>query len=344
MGLFNNILKDEESLFTNETALDFDYLPKIIPYRENEQQYIATCIKPLFQKRNGKNLIITGKPGIGKTAAIRKIFEELEQETDNIIPIYINCWKKDSPHKIALEICNKLNYKFTQNKTTEELLKEITNILNKKESVFCFDEIDKLDDTSLLYTIIEDIYRKTILLITNYKEYLSKLDQRIKSRLTPENLEFKPYTHEETKGILKQRIKQAFVPNIFNQEAVDLITEKTSELEDIRTGLFLLREAGNIAESSAKKTITTEHAKKAIEKVKDFKDIPELTSDEKEILNLIKQNSGKSSKYIYELYDKKDLLSYRNFSRRLERLEKKELITKKEVYNGGRSSIIEFKS
>ena len=93
MGLFNNILKDEESLFTNELALDFDYLPEIIPHRENEQQYIATCIKPLFQERNGKNLIITGKPGIGKTAAIRFIFQELEKETDNIIPIYINCWK-----------------------------------------------------------------------------------------------------------------------------------------------------------------------------------------------------------------------------------------------------------
>ncbi len=205
MGLFNNILKDEESLFKDETALDFDWIPSIIKYRENEQQYIATCIKPLFQERNGKNLIITGQPGIGKTAAIRFIFKELEQETDNIIPIYINCWKKDTSHKIALEICNKLNYKFTQNKTTEELIKEITKILNKKAAVFCFDEVDKLDDSSILYSILEDIYRKTIILVTNYKDWLSKLDQRIKSRLTPELLEFKAYNHKETAGILKQR-------------------------------------------------------------------------------------------------------------------------------------------
>ncbi len=343
MGLFDNILKDEESLFRDEIALDFDFIPDIIKFRENEQQYVATCIKPLFQKRNGKSLIITGKPGIGKTAAVKKIFEELKNETDNIVPIYVNCWKKDSPHKIALEICNTLSYRFTQNKTTEELLKEITNILNKKEAVFCFDEIDKLDDNSILYTLTEDINRKTILLITNYKEFTNKLDQRIKSRLMPENLEFKPYTHKETKEILKQRIEYAFVPNIFDQEAVNIITEKTSELEDIRSGLFLLREAGNIAESKAKKQITTEHANTAINKLKDFKEAPQLSENEKEILNLIKQNSGKSSKTIYELYDKKEQLSYRNFSRKIERLEKKDLISKEEIYDGGRSSIIKVK-
>ncbi len=344
MGLFNDILKGNESLFTDEIALDFDYLPKIIPYRENEQKYIAACIKPLFQNRNGKNLVITGKPGIGKTAAIRHIFEELEQETDSIIPIYINCWKKDTPHKIALEICEKLDYKFTQNKTTEDLIREITRILNKKSAVFCFDEVDKLEDTSVLYTIIEDIYKKTIILITNYKSWTSKLDQRIKSRLMPEMTEFKPYNYDETRGILNQRIEYAFVPGVFDKEAVELIAEKTAELEDIRTGLFLLKESGLIAESEAKKKITMEESRKAIEKIKDFKNEPDsLPKEEKEILGLIKQNLGKSAKSLYDLYFKKDEISYRTFLRKLDSLEKSNLITKKDIYEGGRSTQIELK-
>jgi len=57
MGLFNNMLSNDESLFINSIALDLDFQPKLVPYRENHQGYIAQCIKPLLQQRNGKNLI-----------------------------------------------------------------------------------------------------------------------------------------------------------------------------------------------------------------------------------------------------------------------------------------------
>ena len=343
MGLFNNILKGDESLFTNEIALDFDYIPEIIKFRENEQSYIATCIKPLFNNINGKNLIITGTPGIGKTAAIKKIFEELTNETDNIFPIYINCYKKETPHKIALEICEQLEYRFTHNKTTEDLIKEITKILNKKAVVLCFDEIDKLEDASVLYTILEDINKKSILLITNYKDWIYKLDQRIKSRLMPEILEFKPYNHEETKGIINQRIEYAFVPGVFRKEAAELIAEKTSEHEDIRTGLFLLKESGLIAESQAKKEITLEHAQKAAEKIKNFSEKKDLPREESEILEIIRANLGKTSKELYEIYPQKSATAYRTFSRKLENLEKKGYIARKEAYSKGKTSVIELK-
>ena len=80
MGLFDEMLKGEESLFLDTIALDVDFVPGIIKHREQEQQYIATCIKPLLQKRSGKNLFITGSPGIGKTVAVRHVLQELKKE------------------------------------------------------------------------------------------------------------------------------------------------------------------------------------------------------------------------------------------------------------------------
>ena len=48
MGLFKDMLQSGESLFTNEVALDFEFVPKNIPFRENQQKQIARCIQPLL--------------------------------------------------------------------------------------------------------------------------------------------------------------------------------------------------------------------------------------------------------------------------------------------------------
>ena len=56
MGLFDKTLHADESLFLDTMPLDADFMPPVIKFRENEQQYIADCIKPLFNKRSGKKL------------------------------------------------------------------------------------------------------------------------------------------------------------------------------------------------------------------------------------------------------------------------------------------------
>jgi len=182
MPLFKNMLGSNESLFMNDLALDFSYQPKVLLYREPQQRHMAECIKPLFQKRNGKNLFIYGIPGIGKTLACRHVVDELEETTDEIIPIYINCWSKNTSFKVFLELCSLLDYRMTQNKGGDELFEVIKGMLNKKSVVFVFDEIDKADDFDFLYSILEGIYRKSIFLITNYREWLVNIEERVRSR------------------------------------------------------------------------------------------------------------------------------------------------------------------
>lgn len=353
MDLFENKLKDSESLFLDEIALDTEYIPKILKFRENEQKYIATCINPLLQERNGRNLVITGAPGIGKSAATRWVLRELEEKysSDEIQPLFINCWKKDTAYKIALEICEQIGYKFVQNRNTDELLKEITKILNKTTAVIVLDEADKLDKEShsLIYSLLEDIYKKSIILITNEKQWLIELDQRIKSRLTPDLLEFKPYNLKEIDGILKQRIDHAFVPDVFDKNALDIITNKTYESSDIRVGLFLLRESGNNAESEASKRVLEKHAESAVQKLKEFKiqDSSNIEGEEKQILEIIKNNSGKTIAELFEIYEKQGgEKTYRTFSRKLVDLEKGKMVSLKMIKKGkgGKSTFVEYGS
>ena len=346
MTFFDN-LGDWESIFKNEDALDLDWVPKLMPFREQQQFHIANCINPLLQGRNGRNLFIYGAPGVGKTSATRWVLRDLEETSENIYIIYLNCWQKNTSYKIIVEICYQLGYRFTQNKNTEELFDIIKNMVNKKAAVFVFDEIDKIEDFDFLYSILNDIYKKSVLLVTNYKSFLDELEERIKSRLIPEIVEFQEYNNQETRDILKQRCDFAFHENIWDDEAFNLIVQKSAELKDIRSGLFLLREAGLAAEELSSRKIKTEHADKAIQKVKDFtiKNPDELEDDTKLILDIVKNNTGQRIGDLFKVYKEKGGIGiYKTFQRRIEKLEKAKFITTNRIIGGkeGNTTIINY--
>lgn len=343
------MLKDTESLFTaNVEALDFDYLPKVVPFREGEQRAIANAIKPIFQKRNGRNVFVHGKPGIGKTVAVRHLLREIEDESDELFPIYINCWQKNTSYKVFLALCESLGYKFTQNKKTEELSSVVTSIINKNMgAVIVFDEIDKAEDLDFLYTLLEEVYRKTIVLITNYQSWLAGLDERIRSRLLPDIVEFLPYNERETIEILRQRMKFAFVPDVWKEDAFMQLAKVTAEKGDVRSGLYLLKTAGQLAEDKSKKEIGAEDAKEALDKLDAYSinDTGELIDVEKEILELVKKHSGKKIGELFKIYEKGGSSgSYKTFQRKIKKLEDGKYISVKKLEGGkeGTTSIVTY--
>lgn len=347
MGLFDNMLRGGESLIRNEEALDFEFLPKLLPFREKEQRFIAECIKPLFAGRNGRNVVMYGPPGIGKTAAARHVIRELEEQTDNIYPIYVNCWQHNSSYKVMVEICDQLGYRLVQNKKTVDLYKIVASMVNKKSAAFVFDEIDKVEDYDFLYFILEQIYKKSVCLITNFKEWVATLDSRIKSRLMAEMLEFRQYNEHETYEIMKQRASYAFPEGVWEDSAFRRVAKKTYEMKDIRSGLFLMRESALIAEEHSRKKIILDDVEKAISKLDNFsvKNSAELSEDSRFILNIIKENSGKKIGDLFEIYQQKGgKQTYKTFQRKIAELDKGNFIsTRKQTGSGGNTTIVEKK-
>jgi cell division control protein 6 len=347
MTHFGNILGSEESLFKNEMALDSSFIPKMIPYREMQQRQTAACIKPLFEGRNGRNLLIHGLPGVGKTAACKHVINEIEEHTEDIYVIYVNCWQRKTTYQIALEICDVLGYKFTQNKKTEDLIDMAKQMINKKSAVFVLDEVDKLEDVDLLYYLLEDIYKKSIIMITNFKGWITELDDRIKSRLSAEMLEFRPYNEAEIQGILKQRMDYAFVPGVWQDDAFDTVTKKTFELKDVRQGLFMMKQAGYEAEERASRKIEMADVEKAMEKQQEFsiKNPEELEDDTQQILDVLKRSSGEKIGDIFRKYKEEGgKKEYKSFQRKIKVLEQGRFIeTEKITGAGGNTTIIKYK-
>ncbi len=349
MGLFDDIHGRECVLIKNELALDFEWVPKILPYREKQQRQVAFCISPLLEERNGKNLFIYGAPGIGKTAAMKHVLRELEEKTDKVVSFYINCWQKNTTFKIFVELCFQTGYKFTQNKKTEEIFDIFEKQINQNALVFVFDEIDKVEDLDFLYTLIEKIYKKSIILITNYKSWLANLDERIASRLLPGMLEFQEYNKDETRNILKQRISHALVSErIIELDALNNIVDKTFERKDIRCGIYLLRESALNAELENSNKILVSHAWGAIQKLDEFniKKSEELDDDTQLILDMIKSMQSESK--IGDLYKRYQTQngrsSYKTFQRKIDFLSKNRFISTQKTSGGieGNTTLISY--
>jgi len=347
-SLFKDMLNSGESLFRDAVVLSYDFQPKIMKYRENEQMRFAVAIRPLLQGYSGKNLFVFGSPGIGKTTACKHVLRELEEETKEVVPIYINCWKENTTFKIFTKMCEDLGFKFLQQKKTSELFGLIKGKLNKSGvgAVFVFDEIDKLVDWDFLYTILEDVYRKAVFLITNDKERYDELDKRIRSRLGAEFLFFRQYSSIEVKGILEQRREYGFVSGVWEDDAFEKVVAKTEKAGDLRVGLYLMKEAGTLAEERSLRRIGINQVDEAARKVDEFqiKEKGELDEELVMTLELVKINSGMKIGDLYEKYQEKGgQLSYRSFTRKIDKLKEGKFIsTKVDRSGGGMTTIVDY--
>ena len=347
MGLFDDMLKAEETLFRNDDALDFEFVPKVVPFREGEQREVVNSVKPLLLSHTGRNIIIHGPPGVGKTVAVKHVLKELEESDWDINLFYINCWKKNTTYKVMLELCEQLDFKFTQNKKIDELLRVVKGLLTGRGAVLVFDEIDKAEDYDFLYLLTEELYHKSIILITNHKEWIATIDDRIRSRLMPGVIEFKPYTLEEVRGILKERVKLAFQEGVWEDSLVEEVCRITHKFNDVRLGLFLLREAAMGAELESSPRIKRAHLDKAISRINSFmvKADSQLGDQSKEVLDIIKENPNKKIGDIFLVYKEKGgSMSYRSFQRKIKSLSDNGFIETKRIGGGkeGNTTILSF--
>jgi archaeal cell division control protein 6 len=345
-----DFLGSEQTIFSNPNALDPDFIPKLLPHREEQQNYVASAIKPLFHERNGKNILVWGAPGIGKTAASKRVLKDLDEfeSTKKVSQVFINCWKFNTTYKILCEVSRQFGYPFTQTMRTNEVMEKVAEKVEKFDGVvFVFDEIDKAEDYNFLYFILEEFPHRTLILITNEKDWGADVDDRIRSRLIPETLEFKPYTPREVFDILAERKKYAFYENTWGDRAFEKLAEKAAEYEDIRVGIKLLKVAGEIAENDSATKVVQKHVSEAIARINEFKikNSADLTDEDKFILSLCEKNNGQRVGVVFEAYQNTGgVKSKKTFRRKLEKLQLRKLLDLEQSGLGitGRSTIIKY--
>jgi cell division control protein 6 len=341
----------ELKIFKNEEALSSEYLPELLPHRENQVKELANNLLPAAKGRKPQSTFLFGPPGIGKTAVTKYVFREFE-EYSGIKTFYINCWDYRTAvailSKIVIDLGTFIQRRSVSKDEAIEKLKEACS-KNRKSLIICLDEVDQMEKEALYDLLRINQYIENpvgIVFISNNPHVFTETEPRIRSSLSIEEIEFKPYSLEEMKSILKDRAKLAFAAV---EDGVVLLAANCALKKggDVRVGLDCLQKSGRIAEQESSDKVGIEHIKKIILEVKPAK--PEILKEkinemEKLILGIVKEKKYWLSGELYESYRKRaeNPVSDRHFRDFVNHLAEINLVKVKERKRGikGRMRVI----
>ena len=168
-----------------------------------------------------------------------------------------------------------------------EVFNRILHIIEKHQvnAVFVIDEIDYLAELiqktgkDVLYQITRANERLntgslTLIGVSNDLTFKERLDPRVISSLSEEEVIFTNYDLEQIKHILKARIQIAFSEGVVSNAALNLCSAMGArESGDARRAIDLLRVAAEIAERTQQESITEDYVRQAYQKIEENKEI-----------------------------------------------------------------------
>lgn len=329
-SIFDNAV-DGKALIKNRRTLTIDYVPEKLPFRDEESKTVAQTLSVVLKGARPSNLLLFGKPGTGKTAVVKNVVQRLHKKAKDLgievtVP-FVNAKTANTGYKVLYEIAENMGINNEEEKKLQvhftglsmgEATDRILDFIQKKKKlhvVLIIDEVDSLVDRNgdgILYNFTRANERISqggfisLIGVSNSLTFKDKLDPRVRSSLSEEEMVFNPYTVEQLQKILTDRVKLAFNDDVISGAAINLCAAMAGkENGDARKAIDLLRVAAEIAERERSTNVGETHirlAQEKIEKDTNYEVLKNSTTHTKiVILAILKSKNGNTGE-VYEIY------------------------------------------
>jgi cell division control protein 6 len=377
-NIFNKAASGK-SLIRNRQTLTIDYVPERLPFREHEENALAQILSTVFKNARPSNVLVFGEPGTGKTAVTKKVVERLGKKAkelkSGVQAVNVNAKGASTAYKVLFEIADELGLNQEQDKTRQvpftglsigEATGRILQFIQRKKLglILIIDEIDSLVDKSgddILYSFTranQQIGKGgfiSLIGISNSIDFKDKLDPRVRSSLSEEEIVFNPYTIEQLRQILSERSKIAFTEGAITEGAINLCSAMAGrEHGDARIAINLLRVGSEIAERENAPKVDEKHVRAAQEKMErdaPYQLVKEAPAHVKLVILAIAKTKDGFTGDVYDTYSllckevDQDALTQRRVTQMISRLDLQGLVATDVVNQGryGRSQKIRIK-
>ena len=295
---------NENGTVKNTEVLEEGHAPASLLAREEQIRELQLCLAPTLRKRKPVSVWLYGKPGTGKTAVTRLVLEQLKEQA-GVPGIYVDCWEHNSLYAVSDKLVTDLRIMFAERPDTILKLERFQRAIGNKPFIIVLDEIDKpspKERNAILYSLA-DIGNVGLVCICNSRYFLFSLDERTQSRLSPKQIGFTPYSHDELISILEQRAEDSLRADCWTGEILERIAELAEG--DARMAIQMLRKSAELAESSNSNKISDEYINMAWSSAKELKTrylLEGLSEHHRLIHGIIGQRPGNSSGRIWADY------------------------------------------